>query len=74
MVKNYDLDEYASQVEWRGIASNGVNLQKTKFSSSWQVEIENFKSISDKMMRWKIDILQIRLKVIGMSIWLYFKV
>jgi hypothetical protein len=51
MAKNYDLEEYASEVEWRGIASNGVNLQKTKFSSSWQVEIENYKTISDKMMR-----------------------
>lgn len=31
MVKQYDLSEYSSAVDWRKIASNGVDLSKTKF-------------------------------------------
>jgi hypothetical protein len=31
MIKQYDLTEYASNVDWRKIASNGVDLSRTKF-------------------------------------------
>lgn len=34
MVKNYDLKEYGSQVDWVTLASNGINFSKTKFSGS----------------------------------------
>lgn len=37
MNKTYELSEYATNVEWRSIAANGVNLNNTKFSSTWQV-------------------------------------
>jgi hypothetical protein len=37
MVKSYDLDEYASEVNWRKIANNGIDLSKTKFGGSSQV-------------------------------------
>ena len=50
MTKVYDLKEYQSDVDWRSIASNGVNLNNTKFSANWQVEIENYRSITERMM------------------------
>ncbi len=31
MAKQYELNEYASNVEWRPIANNGVDLTKTRF-------------------------------------------
>ena len=31
LTKQYDLTEYASNVDWRNIATNGVDLSKTKF-------------------------------------------
>lgn len=34
MVKNYELSEYASEVDWRAVASNGINLAHTKFSTN----------------------------------------
>lgn len=42
MVKTYGLVEYASEVEWRRIASNGIDLSRTKFGSSL-VEIEGYR-------------------------------
>ena len=49
MVKSYQLDEYASEVDWRTIASNGVNLSKTKFSQV-PLEIQNYRTITDRMV------------------------
>jgi hypothetical protein len=37
MVKNYDLNEYASDVDWKKVASNGIDLSKTKFGGNWQL-------------------------------------
>ena len=42
MVKNYELKEYGTNVDWRSIASNGVNLNNTKFKNNWQVQIEDY--------------------------------
>jgi hypothetical protein len=42
MIKTYGLVEYASEVEWRRIASNGIDLSRTKFGSSL-VEIEGYR-------------------------------
>jgi hypothetical protein len=50
MVKSYELSEYGSQVDWRVLASNGVNLSKTKFASHWQVDIDNYLTLTDKML------------------------
>lgn len=50
MVKNYDLTEYASEVDWRSIASNGINLSKTKFTGKPPVEILNYKAITERMI------------------------
>lgn len=48
MVKQYDLNEYASQVDWRKVASNGVDLSRTKFGGGG-VEIESYHEITKKM-------------------------
>ena len=42
MVKGYELKEYGTNVDWRTIASNGVNLNNTKFRNNWQVQIEDY--------------------------------
>lgn len=34
MVKNYELNEYGSEVDWKAIASNGIDLSRTKFSGT----------------------------------------
>ena len=49
MAKNYGLTEYASEVDWRAIASNGVDLSKTKFSSQ-TLTIEDYHTITDRML------------------------
>lgn len=48
MVKQYELNEYASQVDWRKVASNGVDFSRTKFGST-AVEIDNYQEITKKM-------------------------
>lgn len=48
MVKQYELNEYASQVDWRKVASNGVDLTRTKFGGTG-VEIDNYQEITKKM-------------------------
>lgn len=50
MVKNYELTEYGSEVEWRTIASNGINLSRTKFVGNTPTEIDNYKNITDRMI------------------------
>jgi len=34
MIKQYDLSEYGSNVDWRKIAGNGLDFSKTKFSGN----------------------------------------
>lgn len=48
MVKQYELNEYASQVDWRKVASNGVDLARTKFGGA-AVDIDNYQEITKKM-------------------------
>jgi len=50
LVKAYGLEEYGSSVDWRKIASNGIDLSKTKFLGNWQIEIEDYKTITDRMV------------------------
>lgn len=49
MVKSYELEEYASEVNWRKIASNGIDLSKTRFAGG-QVEIESYEVLTDRMV------------------------
>jgi hypothetical protein len=49
MAKQYELNEYASNVEWRSIAANGVDLSRTKFGGG-SIEIDNYKEITNRML------------------------
>lgn len=50
MVKQYDLREYASQVDWRPIAANGLDLTRTRFANPASLEIENYRQITNRML------------------------
>lgn len=52
MIKQYELSEYSSNVDWRKIAGNGIDLSKTKFASN-TVEIENYEVITKRMVNEK---------------------
>lgn len=49
MARQYELNEYASQVDWRTIATNGVDLSKTRFAGG-ALEISDYREITNRML------------------------